>query len=144
MILSQDTGDVVVSEPSFYIDECGIFQMDLFRFMEKSGKSSASGFGTYPIQIKLSNYFEEESYSIKSISIYNSHLELWKTYFERILAEHMSQTGHSISTNVDDGGKEFIYILFDVDEDSNSETYCPIASLKVSDFEVQISPGWVE
>ena len=131
LLLVQDEDNVISIQPAISI----VDQKDLFfNFVKFSGigdKTSASGYGTYPLQAK---FFDSEDLiinSVQQINLNTSYIDAWKGYFEDLFAK--SDLRFRIEENL---YGDCIIITF--------EDIFPDLNLKVNEISVQISPGWIE
>lgn len=134
ILLNQDEGDVISSKPGFIIDSSGDFFFNLVRLVPGAEKTSASGFGTYPVQSMFSNSKTNNIYKSKDMTILSSCPSAWKSYFDDTLSYH--NIGFSINDETDSGGEIIGFTI----EFHNP----PDISIKMSEIDVQISPGWIE
>ena len=75
-----------VYPPLIIIDDNQI-AFNLVKVTEMNGRSSASGYGTCPIQIKYSNKEPIDIEVIHNITIYSDYPEAWKTFLKDILPD---------------------------------------------------------
>lgn len=129
VILSQQTGDVVVIQPSIFVIDGKDLSIDLIKLNEIGGKNTASGYGIYPIQAKFSKSYAETIPGVKEIIIHSSYTNAWGSFFKNLLS---SFNGDSIQVAPDQ-----VTITFD-------PGYQPNLSLKIIDIDLQVAPGWVE
>ena len=132
VILSQISGDVIVIRPSIFVKDGKDLSFDLIRLISTDGKTSASGYGTYPVQTMFSDSQVKTITGVKTIEIYNSHLGAWEKFFENLL----SNINCSINQTTDGTG---IIISF-----VNNASRTPDVFMEITHIEIQISPGWVD
>ena len=134
LILSQSSGDVVAVRPAFSVIDTEDLSFSMIKLSRIGGKTSASGYGTYPLQTKFSE--SETSYinNVKQITIYSSYTNAWCNFFNDTLSNSM--LNFSIDDTIDGDGITITF--FDTDEAD-----FPELSLNVVEIEIQISPGWV-
>jgi len=132
VILSQISGDVIVIQPSIFVKDGKDLTFDLIRLISTNGKTSASGYGTYPVQTMFSDSQVKTVIDVKTIEIYNSYLSAWEKFFENLL----SDISCSINQTTDGTG---IIISF-----LGSSSRAPDLFMKITDIEIQISPGWID
>jgi hypothetical protein len=135
VILSQSSGDILIIQPSIFIEENKDLSFDLIKLISRDGKVSASGYGTYPVKTSFSDSQEKTILDVKTIEIYNSYVDAWEKYFDNLLSRY-SDINYSIDETTDGAG---IIISF-LDPVPNT----PDVSVKITDIEIQISPGWVD
>ena len=133
VILNQDSGDVITVQPNIYFENNEI-SLELIRLYEYGGKTTASGFGIYPVQTRYSNSEMIDVYSIEHITIYNSHLEAWASFFDKFLSKEYG-SDFDIQPTADGLGIEISF--------TNIENL-PNILLKITDIKLQIAPGWIE
>jgi len=135
LILSQHSGDLIAVKPAFSILEKKDLSLNLIRLSGIGGKTSASGYGTYPVQTKFYSSSSSLINHVSQITIYNSYTNAWKNFFNDFLSG--SALDYSIDNTADNDGITITF--FDtVDAD------LPELTFKVTDIEIQISPGWVQ
>jgi hypothetical protein len=143
IILSQNEGDIFLVDPTISVENEDELIFDLTRLIEKTGTISASGFGTYPIQTKFIESESLELNNIATIEVYNSHIDAWEKFFDRILSE--TNIKYDIFPIVDKNGIQIYFpptpMLSAVSQADNAR---PELSMTVSQIEVQITPGWIK
>jgi len=141
LILSQDSGDIFVMNPSIYLIDKTDLHFDLIKLTPIGGKLSASGFGTYPVQTRYSDSETVDLIITKSIEIYNSHLGAWDEFFENLFLDlDLKKIEYKIEPTADGNGMEISFLP----NVTAHMPYYPEVSLQVTDIDIQISPGWVE
>lgn len=141
VILKQDSGSVMLMEPPIYVvntQESGgndEILFDLIRLVDKTGRKTASGFGTYPVQTKYLDTKEDYLVNVNKIQIYNTHLDAWAKFFNNTFK---NQIPCNIYNTQDGRG-----ILLDF-EDITGEQSFPTVIIKITEIEVQLSQGWIE
>lgn len=136
VILSQDSGDIITVQPNVNVDGNEI-SIQIIRLVGQGTRATTSGFGTYPVQTRFSDSKMITSYKVENITIYNSHLEAWKDYFDNLLSKH-SIFNYIIENTTDGNGIKIKF--FDI----NNDDELPNIFLLVSDIKIQIAPGWTE
>lgn len=135
LILSQPSGDVVAVRPAFSVIDTEDLSFNMVRLSGIGGKTSATGYGTYPVQTEFSSSETFYINNVEQITIYTSYTNAWRNFFNDTLSN--SALGFSIGNTVDAEG--ITVTFFDTDEAD-----LPELSLTVIEIETQISPGWVE
>ena len=131
VILSQERGNVIKIQPALSVDSSGNLVFNIIRLVPVADKTTAGGYGTYPIQTKFLDSEEPNIYSLKSMTIETSYANAWKNYLERTLPGVFS-----INEDTDVDGN-IVGLTIDFDDQPN-------LFLKMTEMSVQISPGWVE
>ncbi len=134
LIISQDSGDAMIVRPSMQIVNKKGLSFNLFRLIEVSGKSTASGYGTYSLQTKFKNSEESNMIEVNKITIENSYLEAWEKFFDDML----SKTNKIEYTTTINTATNELYIDFIDDRDADY----PYLSVIINNFEVNIAHGW--
>ncbi len=144
VILNQDKGNTTRVYPNIdFVNDASTptIVMNSINFKEVGGKTVASGYGTYPIQIKYSDNDYFEFYNVKNITIYNSYLDAWEKFFNSTLSksEHISFKIEHISSpqRIDGLGLQIQFL----DEDGS---YYPNIKIYIHNIDVKITPGWIE
>ncbi len=143
IILNQDKGNSLYIQPDFYVEPSGDFSFNLVQIIPKADKTSASGFGSYPIRIKFSESEDVFLYNLNNMTIFSPYVEAWKTFFENTFSKY--SIGCSIDDITDQNGDLtgiFIYNL-DIDPDPNS-ILKPDIAIKKNNVLCQIAHGSVE
>jgi hypothetical protein len=133
LILNQLNQDVIVIEPSFTVIESEDLSFKIVKLSGIGDRTSASGYGTYPVKTE---FLESESRfinDIKNITFYTLNVNAWKSFFEKELSK--SFLDFTIDEIEDNKG---IRISFFESKDID----LPDLSLIVSNIDIQISPGW--
>jgi len=131
------------SSNSYFIQQSYIFEVtdtdDLdFQIIQLIGfgdRTSASGYGTYPIQARYSNSEKYTIYNVKNITIYTNYKISWQNYINDLLSE--SNLIYLIEETNDGNG---IIIRFFDTENSGF----PDLNLNIKEIKIQISTGWIE
>lgn len=129
VILSQETGNVMLVRPPIAIDENGLV-FNLVKFSQVSGKTGASGYGTYPVQVELKNVDSDFFEDVMSFEIKTKNANSWYLFFNDFASE-IPVGGVDVSI-FDDGVKVTFMGAEKMD-----------LTLKEFDIEAQIAPGWV-
>lgn len=134
LILDQLESEIMTIEPSISVVNTEDLSIEIIKLYVVGEKSSASGFGTYPIQTKFLDSKIDYISNVRNITISTQNAIAWNAFFEDILSR--SALDYSISyTSSNDG------ILIDFYETSG--VYYPDITLIITEIEVQISPGLV-
>jgi hypothetical protein len=157
LILSQDSGTVMLNPPSMSIDKEKLSSVDgilitilPINLQIVGGVSSLGGYGAYPIQL---TYDTNDSALIGDPeNIVNDHVDIititsterdsWKEYFDRFLTEN----GLTRGVNPDDDysftdiSDNQVAISFDIWESGNKYV---IIKLETSYVNLQMAPGWI-
>ena len=136
LIMSQPSGDIVAVQPAFTVVDTTDLSFDIIRLVGVGGKTSASGYGTYPIQTKFSSSETHRINGVEQITIFNSHLNAWYNFFNDVLTD--SALNFTIDASADN--RLLTISFFDTEED---DVYLPSLSLNVIEIEIQITSGWV-
>jgi len=134
LILSQPSGDVMAVQPAFSVIDTEDLSFKIIRLVGIGGKTSAGGYGTYPVQTK---FFSSEIFyinNVEQITIDNSYNNAWRNYFDDTLSD--SALNFSIDNAAD--GHGITITFFDTDEADFPEII-----LNLIEIEIQISPGWI-
>ncbi len=145
VILSQDEGEIVQIKPSFkIIKSSDDLSFEITQIKETGGKPTATGYGTYPLQIEFSNARPQIKYmSVSKITIMSSNIKAWFNYFKNELLSNYVYI-ESILPLEEDEGSIVIQINFkDLDSDP-TVVDLPNVYLDITDINVQLAPGWVE
>lgn len=129
VILSQETGNVMLARPPVIVDGDDIV-FNMVKLSQLSGKTSASGYGTYPIQIELKNIDSDFFEDVNSIVIVTKNPNSWYLFFND-LAKYMPVGGIDVSVHEDR-----VKVNFNAAEKMDLD-------LKEFDILAQIAPGWV-
>lgn len=136
LILSQSPGNTMCIKPSFFVDRKTDVEA-LFYIVKISGnggKTSAIGYGTYPVQTVFSNYRSTIINDIKNISIDTKHQNAWHIFLNSTLIKSGLYYANDFwITNTDKG----ISIEFSTSITVNLH-------LEFIEIEAQIAPGWIE
>lgn len=134
LILNQSTSEIITIEPAVSVVNQEDLTIEIIKLSVVGEKSSASGFGTYPIQTKFLNSRIDQINNVKNITLNTEHRKAWYTFFNNILSK--SNLIYTISyTHNNDG----ILIKFY----DGSDIYYPDLTLIITEIEVQISLGIV-
>jgi len=136
VILSQSNQDLMCINPSFEVIDMEDLSFNIVKISGIGEKTSASGYGTYPLQTKFLSSASDPVNHVKQINITTSYKNAWYNFFDDILSN--SAINYKINDTVYDDG---IIITFFPDDDDQQ---LPELFLKIVDIEIQISPGWVE
>lgn len=137
LILSQHSEDVMITQPSLSVILNKDIAFTIFRISELGDKTSATGYGTYPVQTKFVDSKDYVYNNVQSITVETSYLNSWDLFFKDVL------------TSEND--------LFPVEFDAESVVHTdlsqvtvtfsgsnPNLNIKLIEIGAQISPGWVE
>lgn len=134
LILNQLSSELMTVDPSISIINEEDISFEIIKLKVVGKKSSASGFGTYPIQVKFLNSKINYINNVKNISFITENKHAWSKFFEDLLSE--STLDFSISNTEND---DRIIINFN----KTNNTYYPDLTLIITEIEVQISPGFI-
>lgn len=134
VLLSQERGDVIKIQPAFSVDSSGDLIFNIIRLIPVAEKTTAGGYGTYPIQTKFLNSDETNIYNLKTMTIETYYPNAWENYFDNILSDY-----NVVFTIYDETDVDGNIIGINIDFSDS-----PDLSLRVTEMSVQISPGWVE
>ncbi|MBU0497610.1 MAG: hypothetical protein KKC68_00820 [Candidatus Thermoplasmatota archaeon] len=107
---------------------------DLFNIIGVGGKTSVSGYGTYPVQTQFYRLNETTVNNIQTITITTKYRTAWDNF----LRSTFTQAGLTINTDYtlsNAGGKITLTFLPVINADLH---------LKVIEIRSQIAPGWIE
>lgn len=133
LILSQNPGDVLSVSPAFSVVDDEDLSFNVIKLMLSGEKTSASGYGTYPLQTKLSSSTSSMIYHLKQITIYTLYNLTWSNFFSDAMSN--SALNYTVTT----AGNAVTVTFFDT-----QDADLPDMLLNVAEIEIQISPGWVE
>lgn len=139
VILAQEKGEsdyynIVLLQPNIFV-QGNKLTFNLIKLNDIDGEKTISGFGTYPVK----TYFVErlrpdEMSSVRSITIYNSHLQAWKEFFNDLFKD----TAMSASYTQDNNAKKLLIITF---SDLNG-AILPDVTINQDKINVKITPGY--
>lgn len=130
LILSQLESEIMVIEPTISVIDTEDLSIELIKLYVDGDKSSASGFGTYPIQTKFLGSKVDYINNVKNITFSTGNIVAWNAFFDEILSR--SSLGYSINLNNDGISIDFY---------ETSDVYYPDLTLTITEIAVQISPG---
>jgi cell division protein FtsL len=133
LILNQNSGDIMAVHPAFSVVDMNDLSFNIVKLTGIEGKTSASGYGTYPVQTKFSSSTFSMIQHVKQITIFTHHKNAWGNYFNDSLLN--SALDYSISETTTGDGLTMTF--FDTEN-----TNLPDLSLNVIEIEIQISLGW--
>jgi len=135
LILKQSKNDLMISTPLFSVTDTDDLDFQIIQLIGFGDRTSASGYGTYPIQARYSNSEKYTIYNVKNITIYTNYKISWQNYINDLLSE--SNLNYLIEeTNYGNG----IIIRFFNTENSGF----PDLNLNIKEIKIQISTGWIE
>lgn len=134
LIMSQYSGDIVTVQPDFAVVDATDLSFNIVRLVGIGEKTSASGYGTYPLQTKFSRSETYYINNVETITIYNSHIKAWCNFFNDTLPNSL------LDYFVDASSDNSVLTISFFD---TAEADLPNLLLNVVEIEVQISPGWV-
>ena len=133
IVLHQSSGDAMVTRPSLFIAG-GSANFYMVRISGIGGKTSLSGYGSYPIQTMFSCNTTTVIPQVSQINITTKYPKAWNTSLNNTLVQAWLDPGSAFQiTDIPDG----IQINF---FDTNKMDFTII----MNDINVQIGPGWIE
>lgn len=130
LILKQLDAELIIIEPSIFVQAYNELELNLVRLSENGKKCTASGYGTYPVQTKFLNFEEvEEIQGVEKITLITEYKEAWTNYFESSFSDYYSFT---ITNTTDNAG-----IVIDFSDTT-------IVDVNLIDINVQVTRGWIE
>lgn len=133
LILNQNSGDIMTVRPTFSVVDMNDLSFNIVKLTGIEGKTSASGYGTYPIQTKFSSSAFSMIQHVKQITVFTSYENAWSNYFNDSLLN--SELDYSISEATTGDGLTITF--FDTEN-----AKLPDLSLNVIEVEIQIALGW--
>jgi len=133
LILSQDSGDILSVRPAFSVVDNQDLSFNVIKLMLFGEKTSASGYGTYPLQTKFSSSTFSRIYNLKKITMYTSYNMTWNNFFSDALSNS------ALNYTINNLGNAVTVTFFDT-----PDADLPDLLLNVVEIEIQISPGWVQ
>jgi hypothetical protein len=141
LILKQQSSDVMSIQPSLSVLLKKDLSLTVFKISEIGDKTSAGGYGTYPVQTRFIDSTVYNYYDVKSIEIETTYHNAWLSFLEDILISN--DPDFDFEANVDINPEQD-GVIVDFIDDSDNDIFLPNLDLKVIDIGAQISPGWVE
>ena len=135
LILRQSKNDLMISTPSFSITDSDDLDFQIIQLIGFGDRTSASGYGTYPVQARYSSSEKFTIYNVKNITIYTNYKIAWKNYINNLFSE--SDIDYFLEETSEANG---IIINF-LDTDYND---FPDLTLRITEIKIQISSGWIE
>jgi len=135
LILKQSKNDLMISTPSFLVTNTNDLDFQIIQLNGFGDRTSASGYGTYPVQARYSSSEKYTIYNVKNITIYTNYKIAWQNYLNDLLSE--SNLVYSLEETSEGNG--IIIRFFDTD---NSDF--PDLALSIIEIKIQISTGWIE
>ena len=130
LILSQFPGSVMSVQPAFSVVDNTDLSFTIIDILEIGGKTSASGYGTYPVQTKFLHADPPLVITdVENITIDTSYQNAWHIFLDTVL------TRSKLEFNIITDAPEGITVTF---PDK------PNLVLNVIGINAQIAPGWVE
>jgi len=143
LILSQQSKDVMSIQPSLDILLNKDLSFTIFRISELGDKTSAGGYGTYPIQTKFVDNNDYIYNNVQSISIETSYQNAWQLFLKDKLESDSLDIEYGFEADITtDPDLDLVVVTFAEDVDNN--VFYPDLYIKLIDIGAQISPGWVE
>lgn len=137
LILSQGSQSVMSVQPSLSVILNKDLSFTIFSISELGDKTSAAGYGTYPIQTKFLDSKEYIYSDITSITIETSHQNAWRFFFEDVLKINTDENNYDFDAAMEPlTDQDEVVITFSED--------LPDLNIKQVKIGAQISPGWVE
>ena len=129
IILSQpNEGDITFLEPNIFCSGNQI-TCNLIKLNNIEKEDSITGFGTYPIKLYFLNKLSQSIKSVKSITVYNSHIMAWEKYFDNLLKDN-TEISYTKNSNSNDLTLTFEKIGSSVYPDI--EVYQTILNIKIT------------
>jgi len=144
LILSQQSQDVMSIQPSLNILLNKDLSFTIFRVSELGDKTSAGGYGTYPIQTKFVNSKDYSYNDVKSISIETSYQNSWELFFKDVLMSNVLDVELGFEAEVTTNPDLNLVVVSFIDDNPDDDVVLPRLNIKLIDIGAQISPGWVE
>lgn len=146
MIVGQNQGNLMMVRPAFYAvydsekNKVNI-SFDVINISSIGGKTSAAGFGTYPIQTEFDRISTDILFSnVQNITFTSVYSNAWKVFINRtLIREGLNVGGYGEHFSLNDAGLDIILNF------SSSNTP-PVVNVhfRVIDIQAQIGPGWIE
>ena len=110
VILSQDKGERFLIKPDIFFESDDQLCLNVIKLVPIGGKTSAGGYGTYPIQTKFKDSYEQEIIEVNEIRMHSPYHSLWSKYIINILNEN--NIGHSQPIDEVDGEGNIIAVSY--------------------------------
>ena len=143
LILNQTSNDIMIVDPAIYQDpvDQNILSLNLIKFSCITGKTSASGYGTYGIQTSFSKTETTQFFNVRQLTITTSSYSAWSSFFENKIKPKLN-CDTRITPEVDSSGKTIgIHIDFSA---SGVDQQLPDIILKITTIDIQIVSGLVK
>jgi hypothetical protein len=130
LIMSQSGGNILNGRPFLSINDYINISFNIINISSLDAKKVAGGYGTYSVYIEYQNSTVYTFENLSYINITTNYKNSWRTFFNSsnlklsLLTYQVNDTATGISVKFSD-------ILGKIE-------------LKVSEFSVQIAPGWIE
>jgi len=135
LILSQNPGDVLSVRPAFSVVDNEDLSFNVVKLLLLGEKTSASGYGTYPLQTKFSSSATSMIQHLEQITILTHYKPTWSNFFNDVLAN--SALNFSVSETAAGDG---VTVTFFDTQDAD----LPDLLFNVAEIEIQFSPGWIQ
>ncbi|RLF35564.1 MAG: hypothetical protein DRM99_04385 [Thermoplasmata archaeon] len=143
LILNQTSNDIMIVDPAIYQDpvDQNTLSLNLIKFSCITGKTSATGYGTYSIQTSFLKTETTQFFNVRQLTITTSSYSAWSSFFENKIIPKLNCNA-TITPELDITGKTIgINIEFST---SNIEHQLPDITLKITTIDVQIVSGLVK
>jgi hypothetical protein len=136
VITDQFEGNVIAIKPYFDVDKNTEVNISFYvvNVSVVGGKTSVSGYGTYPIQTKFLRSQINVTYDVQAVTLNTTYKDAWWLFINSTLKEAGLVNGTDFWLTETSNG---LIINFSAPLIVNVE-------LKISHIEAQIAPGWVE
>ena len=130
-------GDVMRANPLFSVNNSGDVNISftIINISSISGKTSISGYRTYPIQTSFLSSSNSAVYDAQNITIITNHPDSWKTFLNNTLVDSEMTYGDDFTINNITGGIKVVF--------SDSITV-NLISLQFIEIQAQIGSGWIQ
>jgi hypothetical protein len=143
LILSQDGSDVLYGRPSLFVEGYGnrsTISLVIINFSGISGKTSISGYGTYPIYTQVTKFHPYyngyiDLYNVTNITINTKYTNSWNKTIASAFLFHFDESHYDI-TEYENDRIEIQFI------DSNNDYYH--LRYRIVDVSIQISSGMAQ
>lgn len=142
LILSQQSEDVMSVQPSLSILLNKDLSFTIFRISELGDKTSAGGYGTYPIQTRFVDSKGYNYKDVKSIKIETSYQNAWNLFLKDVLMSNSLDVDFGFEAHVTSYPDQGTVVVTFTDDPGNN-VFLPDLDVKLIDIAAQISPGWI-
>ena len=135
VILNQSEGNVMSIKPFSATNNAGVVNItfDIVNITGVGGRTSAGGYGTYPIRTEFASSNTVVMNNVDSITIATNYPNAWHVAFNSTLIKSAGLTYDSDFSITDTNGEVTITFNGVVN-----------LTLKVIEIDAQIAPGWIE